>query len=198
MIGALLILTSALELTLVAADMGLIGSVRWRSLVLQYAGCWPGLLRDWRPNYAAQPGTMFLSYAFLHAGPLHLLGNMLMLYWIGPGLRARIGQWGFVLIWVGSILGGGIVFVAMASDPTPMIGASGAVFGLMGALVMLDYVKTGRYGHAIAATVALALLNVATLIIEGGLLAWQTHLGGYLAGALIALPFKDRAPAPSH
>lgn len=193
-IGVLMILTCGLELIMAAADIGLIGSVRWRSLVLQYAAFWPGLMRDWQPNYAAQPWTMFLSYSFLHAGILHLLGNMAMLLWVGPGLAERVGQRGFALLWVGSALGGGIVFVAMASATTPMVGASGAVFGLIGAIVMLDYVQTGRYGKAIGITAALALLNVVMLITENGLLAWQTHLGGYLAGGLIAMLLKDRRP----
>lgn len=177
---------------MVAADIGLIGSVRWRSLVLQYGACWPGLMRNWLPNYAAQPWTMFVTYALLHAGILHLVGNMIMLLWIGPGLVARLGQWGFMLLWVGASVGGGVVFVAMATSPTPMVGASGAVFGLMGALVMLDYVRTGQYAHAIAMTLGLAALNIVMLVVENGLLAWQTHLGGYLFGCVIALMLKDR------
>ena len=191
-IGVLLIVTGGLELILTAADLGLVGSVRWRSLVLQYAGFWPGLVRDWQPNYGAQPWTMFLSYSLLHAGLLHLLGNMVLLLWIGPGLVARVGQLGFLLLWVGSVLGGGIVFAVMSGASTPMVGASGALFGLIGALVMFDHVRTGKYGQAIAITVALAVLNVAMLIIENGLLAWQTHLGGYVTGALIALLLGER------
>ncbi|MEP4639099.1 MAG: rhomboid family intramembrane serine protease [Yoonia sp.] len=192
MIAVLMALTCGLELIVAAADIGLIGSARWRALVLQYGACWPGLMRDWQPNYAAQPWTMFLSYSLLHAGVLHLLGNMAVLLWIGPGLVTRIGQLGFLLLWVGSVLGGGIVFVAMANDPTPMVGASGAIFGLMGALVMLDYVRTGKYDKALGITAALVLLNIAMLIIEDGLLAWQTHLGGYIAGGVIALFITDR------
>lgn len=191
-IGLLLVLTCGLELVMVAADMGLIGSVRWRALLVQYGACWPGLLRDWQPNYPAQPWTMFLSYSLLHAGFLHLLGNMTMLLWVGPGLAARIGQAGFLLLWIGSAIGGAVVFVAIATAPTPMVGASGAVFGLMGALVMLDYVRAGKLAKAAVITLGLVVLNVVMLIIEDGLLAWQTHLGGYIFGALIALLLTDR------
>lgn len=196
-IAVLMALTCGLELVTAAADIGLIGSARWRALVLQYGACWPGLMRDWQPNYAAQPWTMFLSYSFLHAGMLHLLGNMAVLLWVGPSLVARIGQWRFLLLWLGSVLGGGIVFVAMANAPTPMVGASGAVFGLMGALVMFDYVRTREYGKALIITLGLALLNVAMLIIEDGLLAWQTHLGGYVAGVVIAMKLRDRMSEPA-
>lgn len=190
-IAVLMAVTCGLELIVTAADMGLIGSARWRSLVLQYGACWPGLLRDWQPNYAAQPWTMFLSYSLLHSGPLHMLGNMLMLFWVGPGLVARIGRGGFVLLWVGAALGGALVFVALAAGPTPMVGASGAVFGLIGALVMLDHVRAGRIGKAALITLGLVALNVVMLIAEDGLLAWQTHLGGYIFGMLIALWLTD-------
>ena len=195
-IGVLILVTSGVELAVTAADMGLIGSVRWRSLLLQYAAFWPGLMRDWQPNYPAQPWTMFLSYSLLHSGILHLLGNMAMLLWAGPVLAARVGQVGFLLLWIGSVLGGGIAFGAMASATTPMVGASGAVFGLIGAIVMLDYVLTGRYGKALGITAGLALLNVVTLISENGLLAWQTHLGGSVAGGMIAMMLRDRMSEP--
>lgn len=195
-IGVLILVTSGVELAVTAADMGLIGSVRWRSLLLQYAAFWPGLMRNWQPNYPAQPWTMFLSYSLLHSGILHLLGNMAMLLWVGPGLAARVGQVGFLLLWIGSVLGGGIAFGAMASATTPMVGASGAVFGLIGAIVMLDYVLTGRYGKALGITAGLALLNVVTLISENGLLAWQTHLGGSVAGGMIAMMLRDRMSEP--
>ena len=195
-IGVLILVTSGVELAVTAADMGLIGSVRWRSLLLQYAAFWPGLMRDWQPNYPAQPWTMFLSYSLLHSGILHLLGNMAMLLWVGPGLAARVGQVGFLLLWIGSVLGGGIAFGAMASATTPMVGASGAVFGLIGAIVMLDYVLTGRYGKALGITAGLALLNVVMLIAENGLLAWQTHLGGSVAGGMIAMMLRDRMSEP--
>ncbi len=191
-IAVLMTLTCGLELIVAAADIGLIGSTRWRALVLQYGACWPGLMRDWQPNYAAQPWTMFLSYSFLHAGVLHLLGNMAVLLWVGPGLVARLGQMRFLFLWVGSVLGGGITFVSMANDLTPMVGASGAVFGLMGALVMMDYVRASRYGAALGITAGLVLLNIAMLIIEDGLLAWQTHLGGYIAGGFVALCCRDQ------
>lgn len=190
-IGVLLLATCGLELVMVAADLGLIGSGRWRSLVLQYGGFWPGLLRDWQPNYAWQPWTMFLSYSVLHAGFMHLAGNMLMLLWLGPGLAARLGQSGFVLLWVSSALGGAIAFGTLATDLTPMVGASGAVFGLIGAMVVFEYIQPRRYGAALGITLALAMLNIVMLIAEGGLLAWQTHLGGYVVGAVAAVILDD-------
>ena len=80
-IGVILVFTCGLEVLMVTSDLGFTGSGRWRALVLQYGGFWPGLMRNWEPNFDAQPWMMFLSYSVLHAGIMHLLGNMLMLVW---------------------------------------------------------------------------------------------------------------------
>lgn len=196
-IGLLVMLTSGLELILMAADLGLIGSSRWRSLVLQFGGFWPGLLYDWQPNYPWQPQIMFLSYSGLHAGFVHLVGNMMVLLWIGPHLVERLGQIRFALLWLASALGGALVFGFLTTSPTPMVGASGSIFGLMGAMVMFEYVYNRHYAKAIGITLGLALLNLVMLIWEGGLLAWQTHLGGYIIGVLAAV-LLDHRRSPSN
>ena len=64
------------EAVLTMADWGLMGSLRWRTVAYQNGAFWAGLLRDWQPNFAAQPVTMFATHAFLHAGPTHLIGNI--------------------------------------------------------------------------------------------------------------------------
>lgn len=197
-IGVIVVLTCGLEFLMVASDLGLTGSVRWRSLVLQYGGFWPGLMRDWQPNFGSQPWTMFFSYSVLHAGFMHLLGNMLMLLWIGQGLVARTGQIGFALLWLCSALGGAMMFGALTSTPTPMVGASGCVFGLIGAVVVFDYILPGKYAKALGITLTLVVLNIVMLVVEGGLLAWQTHLGGYLTGALAAFVLGDEGPKAAH
>lgn len=189
-----MVLTCGLEVLMITSDLGLTGSGRWRALVLQYGGFWPGLMRNWEPNFAAQPWMMFLSYSVLHAGVLHLLGNMLMLAWVGPILVARTGQIGFALLWLCSGLGGALVFGALTTTPTPMVGASGCVFGLIGALVVFEYILPGKYAKALGITLALIVLNIVMLVVEGGLLAWQTHLGGYVIGVVAALVLGD-APA---
>lgn len=179
---------------MIVSDLGLAGLGRWRALVLQYGGFWPGLMRNWVPNFAAQPWTMFISYCVLHAGFLHLLGNMLLLLWIGPGLVARLGQTRFVLLWVSSALGGAIVFGILTTTPTPMVGASGCIFGLIGALVIFEYVMPGTYAKAVVITLALIATNIVMMVVEGGLLAWQTHLGGFVTGAIAALLLDPAAP----
>lgn len=178
-------LCTAVELVFLAADWGLIGSNRWRGLGVQYAAFWPGLLRDWQPNYPAQPWLMFGSYAFVHVSPAHLLGNMLALIWLGPMLQNRLSGWGFAALWAAAAVGGALCFAALSSTPAPMVGASGAVFGLLGAVVALDYLKRGDLMAVLGMTSVLAVLNLVMFVLEQGGLAWQTHLGGYLAGIVI-------------
>jgi len=181
----LIALCCVIEVVLYAADLGLIGSTRWRMLWLQNGAFWAGLLRDWQPNYSAQPWAMFGTYAFLHAGPMHLLGNMVTLLWVGPTLLQRLGTANFALLWAGSACGGAVGFTLLSNTPAPMVGASGAIFGLFGALTALDYLDRGRLSAVINMTGILVALNIVMLIVERGTLAWETHLGGYLSGVLL-------------
>lgn len=179
------------ELTLLGADWGLWGSARWRPLAYQNGAFWAGLLYGWQPNYAAQPVTMFLTYAWLHAGPGHLAGNLLALVWLGPGVVARRGTVGLVLLWGAATLGGGIAFGLLTTNPAPMVGASGALFGLAAAWTVAEVQGASglraRVMRALGITLLLIGLNVATWALQGGHLAWETHLGGFLAGLVVAL-----------
>lgn len=190
------------ELLLVLADHGLIGSARWRPLAWQYGGFWAGLLRGWRSNFAAQPATMFVTYAFLHTGPGHMIGNVVTLLAIGGPLLERFGTRGFLAIYAAAILGGGLAFGLLSASPAPMVGASGAIFGLAGAWTWLqaaDRAQDGAGPGAVALRVAgimagLALLNLVMWLLAGGVLAWETHLGGYLAGLAMAAWCAPAAP----
>ena len=192
----LIVLCSAIEFLLTAADLGLVGTVRWRNLWIQNGAFWSGLLRDWQPNYPSQPWLMFCTYAFLHVSPAHLIGNMLALAWLGPALQDRLGRWGFCALWLAAASGGAVCFATLSTAPAPMVGASGAIFGLLGGLVALDYLDRGDLGGVIGMTAVLAVLNALMFVLEHGSLAWETHLGGYLAGILtIAALNPPRRPA---
>lgn len=183
------------EMIVWAADMGWIGSTLWRPLSVQNGAFWPGLLRDWRPNYATQPWLMFLTYSVLHISPWHMLGNALALIWLGPQVIDHMGRSGFWLVWAASTIVGAASFALLSVGTTPMVGASGSVFGLMGAVVMHSYLRPGRIGMACAITGCLVALHLITLVVEDGFLAWQPHLGGYVAGVLLAMWYPPRAPA---
>ena len=91
MLLALVAINVAIELILTASDLGWGGNGGLRQSVYQNGAFWAGLLHNWRPNYEAQPWTMFVSYAFLHGGLAHLAGNMLTLWILGRMVIARAG-----------------------------------------------------------------------------------------------------------
>jgi membrane associated rhomboid family serine protease len=187
------------ELVLMLADHGLTGSGRWRALAYQFGGFWAGLLQGWRPNFAAQPGTMFVTHAFLHAGLAHMVGNLGAFAAIAPPVLRRFGTRGFLGVYAVSVLGGGLAFGLLSSSTAPMVGASGAIFGLVGAWTWMQGADHAQRGTGAATlrvlgiAAGLALLNLAMWLLAGGVLAWETHLGGYLAGLGMAALL---APAP--
>ena len=195
-IGGICIL---IELGLQAADLGLVGSPLWRSLAYQNGAFWPGLLWGWQPNYAAQPVLMFASHAFLHGGLLHLVGNMLALASLGRIAAGHVGPGGFALIYGLSVLGGAVAFGLLALGPQPMVGASGALFGLAGAWQYWEYAGArpgrDRLWHLARVIAGLILLNLVLWLAFSGALAWQTHLGGFVAGWAVARFLYGRAPA---
>lgn len=173
-----------------------IGFSRLRQLAYEYGGFWPGLLGNWRPNYAAQPYAMFFTYSLLHGGLAHLAANMITLWSLGGPVLDRVGQRGFLLLYTGSCLGGGIGFALLAPDLRPMVGASGGLFGLVGGFLAWAYVDRFTYKEKLwpiaRACLLLIGLNAVLWWVMGGQLAWQAHLGGFVVGWILALLIDPR------
>jgi rhomboid protease GluP len=184
------------ELVLQGADHGLWGSTRWRILAYLNGGFWVGLLHDWRPNYTGQSVAMFASYSFLHAGFAHMAVNMVTLVSLGLGVIARAGQGGFAWVYLASVLGGAAGFALLGTAAQPMVGASGALFGLVGAWLAWEWLERLAAGHilwpVLAGVAGLIVLNLIMYWAMGGVLAWETHLGGFVAGWIAALILRDR------
>lgn len=161
-----------------------------RRTAIMHGAFWPGLLFDWQPIFPGQAGTMFFSYAFLHSGFMHLLFNMLLVLHLGREAAARLGQQGFLLLYLLTAAGGAVGFALLSASSGPMVGASGAVFGLFGATQFWDFQRRRAVGASLRPfwqmMAGLVLMNVVLLVMVGGLLAWQAHLGGYVAGFLLA------------
>jgi membrane associated rhomboid family serine protease len=123
-----------------------------------------------------------LTAAFLHYGPLHLLLNMLALYWFGTLLEQRIGSGKYVLLYLVSGLAGS-AGALIASPLTPTVGASGAIFGILGAGLVLerrgDYVFGGSALGIIVINLVLTF-SIANISIGG-------HIGGLIGGVVAAL-----------
>lgn len=200
-VGILLVIAACvlLEGILVLGDTGGIPIPRLRETAYEYAGFWPGLLGSWSPNFTLQPYTMFLSYAFFHSGPIHLIVNMVTLYSLGLAVHARVGTSGFFLLYGAAVLGGALGFGVLADTLRPMVGASGGLFGLAGGILAWNYVDrfsaAKRLWPVARAVAGLLALNLVMWWLMDGLLAWQTHLGGFVAGWIAALLVDPRGRA---
>ncbi len=125
-----------------------------------------------------------LTAAFLHYGPFHLLLNMLALYWFGTALERRIGSGRFLLLYIVSGLAGSAG--ALLLDPTtPTVGASGAIFGILGAGLVLEQQRDYVFGGSALGVIVLNLVftfSISNISIGG-------HIGGLIGGALATLGF---------
>jgi membrane associated rhomboid family serine protease len=123
-----------------------------------------------------------LTSAFLHAGVFHLATNMLGLYWLGRVLEQLIGSWRYLLLYLASALGGaaGALWLSKPYDVT--VGASGAIFGVLGALLVLERRGAINTGGQI---LALIVLNLLISFLPG--ISIGGHIGGFIAGGAVML-----------
>jgi rhomboid protease GluP len=179
------------EVVFTLLETPLFGLPEARRAALASLAFWPPLLTEgWEPVWRGQSAAMFVTYAFLHGGFLHLLFNMLVMLHLGRECVARLGEWGFFLLFVLSAICGAIGFLVLSSSPGPMVGASGAIFGLFGAVQFWDWQRRramrAPLGPFWKVMLGLVLMNVLLYAMVGNLLAWQAHLGGYVAGFIFA------------
>lgn len=143
------------------------------------------------PYVAQGEWWRLVTGAFLHSGVMHLGFNMLLLWFLAQEMEPVLGPWRFTLIYAVS-LAGGALGVMLLSPNQPTVGASGAVFGLMGALVVLQV--RARQNPWRSGILGLVLVNVLfTFAVPG--ISVGGHLGGLLTGAVTGavVPFR-RAP----
>lgn len=153
---------------------------------------------------AGEGGLTLLSSMFLHAGFWHLLGNMLFLHIFGDNLEDQLGHLGFLGFYLVSGIGADVAQVALAPDSiVPMIGASGAIAGVMGGylvmfprarvdilifLIIIIRIVTVRAWLLLAIWLAIQLGNGVTQTGDEGGVAYWAHTGGFVVGALLILP----------
>ena len=125
--------------------------------------------------------------AFIHAGPIHLAFNMFMLWQIGTLLESALGRLRFALLYAVAVLGGSFGALLVAPDIIT-VGASGGVFGLMGAFYVAE--RNGRFGARRSAVGLFIAINlVLTFAVPG--ISIGGHLGGLAAGAAIGWAFTE-------
>lgn len=172
-------------------------AVSWL-LQLVTSGEWTQLLWFWPWGGAVEPWR-FLTASFLHStSPLHILFNMYALWITGQFLEPLLGRLRFGVLCLLSAVGSSVAVLLLAGDPatsdawvTPVVGASGMVFGLFGA--MLPVMR--RLGRSMGQVLVLLAINGAIGFVVPNI-SWQAHLGGLVTGALVATAYayapKDR------
>ena len=166
-----------------------------------------------RGDWLSTDVLALVTSQFLHGGWLHILGNMLFLWIFGGRVEDRLGRLRFLAFY----LAGGVVagLVQVLVDPTsavPMIGASGAISAVLGAYLVLyprariqSLVFLGFFYQLIDVPAVLLLgFWLVIQVIDGvaalgatdltGGVAVFAHIGGFAAGAIMALPFRARLP----
>lgn len=126
-----------------------------------------------------------ITAAFLHYGPLHLGLNMLALYWFGTPVERYLGTWRYLMLYLVSGLAGSAGALVVTPN-SPTVGASGAIFGVLGAAVVLE--RQGAYvlgGSALGLIVINLVFSFAFPGISIG-----GHVGGLIGGVLCMLAFS--------
>lgn len=178
-----------IELALTVSDRGLLPGApgEWRAIAIIHGAFWRQLLDgSLDPVYSWQPAAMFVTHAFLHGGIFHLVMNGVIILSLGKFAADRFGTAALLWVLLVSAVAGGAGFWLLSDGEAPMVGASGAGFGLLGLWQFWEAALRRHRGETlrpVLATIgALVLANAALAVALGGYLAWQAHLGGFLAG----------------
>ena len=131
-----------------------------------------------------------ITSAFLHANFLHLATNMLTLYIVGAPLERVLRTGRYLTVYLLSALGGSLLSLWLSPAFSNGVGASGAIFGLFGALVVLRR-QVGAQAGGLVMLIGLNLVISFTV----PNISWQAHIGGLVTGTLVAVVFDtvDRA-----
>ncbi len=140
----------------------------------------------WPPAVAGGEWWRIFTSAFMHYGVTHILFNMWALWVVGPPLERWLGRGRFLALYVLSALGGGVLAYLLSPLNSATAGASGAIFGLFGAtLVIGKRVNMDTRGIMAVIVINLAFTFVIPLI-SGMNISWQGHIGGLVTGMLVA------------
>lgn len=183
----LALMCTGVEAVLWAGEAGWLGTQAqsWRNVCIWLGALWPGILRnEMLPIFPGQSATMLVTYPFLHTGPGHLAGNMVVLIWVGLLLERELGRWAVLILWMTTAAWGAVPLL-LSQETAPIVGASGALFGLLGAQIglLLRTPERRRDVPRIVAVVAGAGILLPLVLPDlTGPMAWLIHGGGLLAG----------------
>lgn len=148
---------------------------------------------QWVPGLADGALWQVLSSTFTHVAWWHLGFNMLALYVLGPQLETVLGRSRFLALYLLSGVGASVLVFWLADPFSRTLGASGAIFGMLAAMLVIAY-KVRANTQQVLTDVFVAFLIT---FIARGYLSWQGHLGGFLAGLAVTavLVYAPRGPS---
>lgn len=157
-------------------------------------------------GYAIGEETTLLTYMFFHADVFHLVGNMLFLWVFGDNVEDAMGHLRFLVFYLACGVFAGLFHVVMVPDSDlPLIGASGAVAGVIAAYLMLHprvnvwvlafKIIPLRITAGLMLGIWIAFQFVMVAMPEAGPVAWWAHIGGLIAGAVLIV-FMRRPGVP--
>lgn len=155
------------------------------------------------------PATTLLSSMFLHGGWMHLIGNMLYLWIFGDNVEDVMGHTRFIVFYIVCGIAAALAHaIPNADSAIPMIGASGAISGVLGAYLLLYphakvsvLIPLGFYSQIIRMPAMFVLgfwfifqlISSAITTKTGGGVAWGAHIGGFAAGMMLIPVFKYKS-----
>lgn len=144
----------------------------------------------YRPRFTAQLPWTMVTAMFLHGSIPHIALNMFSLYIFGSILERSLGRWRFLALYLISGFGGSVAVLLLA-PLTAVVGASGAIFGLLGAFFVIQR----KLGGNNIQLIVIIVLNLVIGFVPGLNISWQAHVGGLVAGAAVAFVFlRTRRP----
>jgi membrane associated rhomboid family serine protease len=151
-----------------------------------------------------EPLTL-ITYQFLHGGWMHLISNMLFLWVFADNVEDAFGHFGFLIFYLLCGIAAGLAHTLVQSQsPAPLIGASGAVSGVLASYLLL-YPKARVWIllflripirisalWALGGWFALQIVSVFITTTEDEQVAWWAHIGGFLAGLILTFVLRSR------
>jgi membrane associated rhomboid family serine protease len=176
----------------------------WRATLLRW-GTLSGSVTEWRAALRDERLLTLLSALFIHAGPVHLVGNLLFLLIFGLPSERIMGPWRYLLLFLaGGALANLAAALLMGTPARAIIGASGGVSAVIGAYLALF--PNARLGVVVPLGLWLEFIKVPAALLIGlwatlqliftfvgpsfGAVAWWAHLAGFLVGLVYALALK--------
>lgn len=132
-----------------------------------------------------------VTVMFVHASILHILFNMYALWIVGPALERWLGRARFAALYLVSGIGGATASYLFNSPVQPSVGASGAIFGVFGATLVV----ARRMRYDIRGLAGLIVINLLLPVFFPGSIDWRAHIGGLLVGLVVGAIFAYPTPA---